>query len=247
MIKLERNFTPLCLHPNEVARLSMQYATNGEAVWNIDALKEALLELSNTKCAYCECELSKESSYMEVEHFRDKKRHPHLVLDWGNLLPSCKRCNVAKGGHDVSISPIIDPCVEDPKGHLKFNLYHLKSKTTLGQNSIDVLDLNNSSRLVKVRFQLGEGVLRQIESIADKFELYKVSATTRNKNKLMNSLEGLLREAQPNSPYAATVATIIHSESSFEALVKGMILAGAWNNLMQDLHNQSKLLKLELG
>jgi hypothetical protein len=49
--------------------MTAQYLATGTSVWNFDELKEALLWTSYGKCAYCECRLSEESKYVEVEHF----------------------------------------------------------------------------------------------------------------------------------------------------------------------------------
>ena len=109
MIKLERSFPPIFLTSIEVKRLTEEYKTTKNSVWNIVELKKALLETSYGKCAYCECDLTVESKYMEVEHFRDKDSYPDDVVEWLNLLPSCKRCNGAKGTHDTVIEPIVNP------------------------------------------------------------------------------------------------------------------------------------------
>lgn len=45
-----------------------------KSVWNNEHIKSALLLSSHGKCAYCECSLTSESNYMEVEHFEDKKK-----------------------------------------------------------------------------------------------------------------------------------------------------------------------------
>ena len=49
---------------------------------------------------------------MFLKRFDD---YPDEVVDWDNLLPSCKRCNTTKGTHDVVTEPIINPFDIDPK------------------------------------------------------------------------------------------------------------------------------------
>ena len=93
MIKLERLNDPIKLTPAFVAAKTDEFKTMGASVWNIEWLKEALCALSHDKCAYCECSVKKESNYMEVDHFEDKSHNPDKVMQWDNLLPSCKHCN----------------------------------------------------------------------------------------------------------------------------------------------------------
>jgi uncharacterized protein (TIGR02646 family) len=239
MIKLERSFTPLCLRPSEAQRLTNEYKSTGHAVWNFEGLKLALLETSHNKCAYCECDLSKESKYMEVEHFLDKNRNPDYVVSWSNLLPSCKRCNGAKGTHDVSIEAIVNPYEVNPKDHFIFRLYRLKAKSTLGESTIGVLDLNNSERVVKVRFEIGEAIQSSVQIGVEKFDKYKMSPTTRNKNGLLAHIEGLLFECQTPASYAAISATVLHNDDNYQNLKNEMEFLGLWGNELDRLHSAS--------
>jgi 5-methylcytosine-specific restriction endonuclease McrA len=60
--------------------------------------------MSNYKCTFSEQPLE----YMEVYHFKPKTYYPDLVVRWGNLLPVCKKCNVAKGKSNV---PMVNPLI----------------------------------------------------------------------------------------------------------------------------------------
>lgn len=96
------------------------------------AQKEALLEIFNRKCAFCEAPIDR--MHGDVEHFRPKggvveedgtvatyvdengieREHPGyywLAYDWRNLLPSCQFCNqpTARGGGKRNYFPLKEP------------------------------------------------------------------------------------------------------------------------------------------
>lgn len=245
MIKLERYFTPLIMNPSTVQTLTDEYKAKGTSVWHIDDLKVALLLLSYKKCAYCECDLSEESKYMEVEHFEDKSNNPDKVMEWENLLPACKRCNVSKGTHDVKLEPIIDPFREEPKDHLTLRLYRFRGKTLTGANTIEVVDLNNYERAVAKRFEIGEALQSSIVDALEKLERFIDNKSTRSKNRLLGHVQGLLLECQKTSPYSATAASILHSETDYHQLRDKMIIKSLWTDELEQLHSLSKVISME--
>ncbi len=230
MIKLKRDRTPIKLNPYFVQEKSRVYHDENKVVWNISWLKEALLELSGGKCAYCECTLTAESKYMEVEHFEDKHSYPDKVLEWENLLPSCKRCNGAKGTHDVLAEPIINPFIDTPNLEMYFRLYRYKGITDKGSKTIDVVNLNHTERAVNVRFQVGEALELLLEQILERIELYEASKTVVQRNKLMNTIEKMFSECLPSSEYAATCATILMSSESYKVIKEKLIEFSLWKD-----------------
>lgn len=246
MIKLARTFHPLCLCPDETKRLTAEYKTTKASVWNFDALKNALLNTSGGKCAYCECDLTKESKYMEVEHFLNKDGYPDYVVAWANLLPSCKRCNGSKGTHDVVSHPIVNPYECDPRDHFQFRLYRLRSKTSVGAETIDVLDLNNSGRAVFVRFEIGENVHTALQRAGEIFEAYRLNPITRIKNRLLGTLKGILNECQPSAEYAAAAASVVHSDTVYTELTIELQKLGFWDEELQKLDALSREVALDL-
>ncbi|MXV53320.1 HNH endonuclease [Pedobacter sp. HMF7647] len=245
MIKLSRDFTPTYLNPNKVIELTSLFVDTSKSVWNTPEIKESLLALSNDKCAYCECKLNYESNYLEVEHFEDKSHYPEKVVVWENLLPSCKRCNGSKGFHNVNDEPIINPFVEDPKIHLRLRCYRLKGKTTLGQATIDVIDLNNSARSVYKRFEIGNAILETLEDIKYKIGCYREKQSTRMKNKILGSTEALLLECQPTAAYTATSASVLHSNSDYVEIRNTLKSLEIWAQELEELHNNSKRFVLD--
>lgn len=210
MIKLTRNAAPTQLSDKFVREGTEKYKTNKESVWNVNWLKKALLDLSNQKCAYCEGRLDLKSEYMEVEHFRDKKDYPDDVLNWENLLPSCKHCNGHKSSHDVVSEPIINPFENNPKEHIFLKSYLYKPKDDLGRNTIDVLDLNDSTRLVIARCTLGTEINKQLEDRLNEINSGLTQAGT--KKRFQNKMRELMKKCLPESEYSAVCSTeLIHS------------------------------------
>lgn len=246
MIKLERNITPRFLTPVFVKEQTDEFKKSGTNVWNIDWLKECLLELSFNKCAYCECDLKEESKYMEVEHFEDKANNPDKVVQWDNLLPSCKRCNGSKSTHDVIKEPIINPFIDTPEKHIYFRLYRFKHKDNKGLNTIDVVDLNNTERAVQKRFEVGEALEKLIDAAQEKLKLFQESNTTQRRNKLLNTIEDMLKECQPNSIYSATCATVLHTSQTYNLVKQKLTSLGLWSVEFDLLDQTSKRLVLVL-
>ncbi|WP_095191942.1 HNH endonuclease [Pseudomonas sp. Irchel 3E19] len=234
MIKLERRPKPAYLSEAVVIELTQKFKNDGSSVWNHAQIKTPLLASSNEKCAFCECSLSDESKYMEVEHFRYKNLYKDSVVEWSNLLPSCKRCNIAKGVHDVVTDPLVNPYDVDPRHHLSFRLYQLRGKDKIGISTVDALDLNNSDRLVLRRFEVGEQVFRSVRVAADRLESYKNSTTAIRKNKLLNIVETILDECQPRAAYAATTATVALSDEEFLEVITQLRALDLWKDYLEE-------------
>lgn len=114
MIKLELPEKPIQLTDEIEKELTEQFKKNGTAVWNKAYIKEPLLTMSNNKCAYSEQKLGERSAYMWIDHFKHKDKYKDAVVEWGNLLPSCQKCNTTKNDWDVLIDPIVNPLTDNP-------------------------------------------------------------------------------------------------------------------------------------
>lgn len=247
MIKLDRAPKPAYLTDAKVSELTAIFSSNPDkSVWNHPQIKSSLLESARNKCAFCECLVSEESKYMEVEHFRYKKKYKKLVVEWDNLLPSCKRCNVAKGDHDVEQEPLINPYDDDPRIHLGFRLYELRGLTTIGKDTIDCLDLNNADRLVYPRFQIGIQVAISIKTAEERLEQWTASPSTRTRNRLISIVETILNECQPKAIYAATTATIVLTDDNFAAIISAMKYNDTWPDHIEDLLKKANELILKV-
>jgi uncharacterized protein (TIGR02646 family) len=231
LISINRPNRPVELTDQVKQDLTQKFMSDGENVWSKSYIKSALLTMAHNKCAYCECKLDEESKYMEVEHFLPKDDYPYLVVDWDNLLPSCKRCNVRKRKHDPSKEPIINPTVDKPNSHLRMYNYWIKGKDEKGKMTIDVLHLNEIDRLVHPRMLIGIQTIDTLETLLEKAERYFSGNTGgRLRNQIINGTLQLLREAQPQSEFSATVASIIFSNEDFFELKRIMIDNDLWDD-----------------
>lgn len=233
MIKLERQPKPTYLSASTVTELTEKFKSDGISVWNHPQIKTPLLTSSHGKCAFCECSLSDESKYMEVEHFKYKNLYKEFVVEWSNLLPSCKRCNISKGMHDITTEPIVNPYDVDPRHHLSFKLYHFRGKDKVGNSTVDALDLNNSDRLVLKRFEVGEQVFLSIRFAADRLEAYHNSSTSIRKSKLLAIVETILDECQPRAIYAATTATVALNDEEFMEIIAQLRVLNLWEGYLE--------------
>ena len=245
MIKLERFPKPDYLTDEKIVELIGEFKNHGTTVWNTNHIKEPLLNSSHGKCSYCECDLTEESKYMEVEHFEDKKNNPDKVVIWENLLPSCKKCNGAKSTHDVIAEPILNPYVQDPKEHLAIRFFRMRGITQIGSDSIDVVDLNNQERLVLKRFEIGSQIANSIEIAWERYSTYASNGRTQSKNRLVNLVEGILLESQPTAIYAATTATVALTDTSFCELIKTMKSDEIWSDNLEALLTNAQRLILK--
>lgn len=170
---------------------------------------------------------------MEVEHFKYKNLYKDHVADWNNLLPSCKRCNISKGIHDVGSDPIVNPYDVDPRHHISFKLYQFKGKDKVGNTTIEALDLNNSDRLVFKRFEVGEQVFRSVRVAVERLDAYNQSKTAIRKSKLLNIVETILNECQPKAIYAATTATVALNDEDFMGVISQLQALNLWEDYLE--------------
>jgi len=246
VIKLERPLRPPFLTDEKAAELTQQYKLSGGSVWNNEYIKKPLLESSNNKCAYCECPLTSDSNYMEVEHFEDKKTNPDKVVLWENLLPACKKCNGAKSTHDTSAEPIVNPYLDEPRQHLAMHRFRLRGKTAKGKSTIEVVSLNHSSRLVMGRFLIGEKLAELVEIIYERLDIWISTRSTRARNRLIGTMEGLLLECSPRSAYAASAATTLLTDPRFLAAVEIIRTENLWTEELESLHSAASSIVLDV-
>ena len=239
MIKLTPEPRPNELTDELVEQLTTRFkADNSLRVWNRNSIKDALLRMSHGKCCYCECNITEESKYMEVEHFRCKSIYQNEVLLWSNLLPACKRCNIAKGDHDVEMEPIIHPAVDDPREHLTFRLYRFYGKTGKGITTClpSVLNLNDHHRLQIKRFEIGSEIKKRLDDLEE--QINDGLSTHRQWLRVANNLKGIMRQGLPTEEYAATVSTEILREDSYEVIKAALTTQNLWDEDFQMLEDE---------
>jgi hypothetical protein len=198
--------------------------------------------MTNNKCAYSEAPLSTNGNYWHIEHFRCKKKYEDEVVKWGNVLPSCPLCNVTKGEWDVEKDgDIVNPLLDNPQDYLfvKAFRYYAKNDNKKGEDTIKVLDLNNN-QFTKPRSEI---YIRIIDTLRDNVEKL-CSDDTLLKQKTLNRIKQCMKEAFPQYPYSAVLATsVLESEeyASMKKLVQGQSL---WDNQFAELENTLKSIAL---
>ncbi|KIC01604.1 hypothetical protein OA88_13010 [Flavobacterium sp. JRM] len=248
MIKLERTSKPVELTVELQTQLTNEFKLTAKSVWNKDFIKNNLLKFSHNKCCYCEMNIKEESKYLEVEHFHHKNFYKDEVLEWENLLPSCKKCNATKNDHDTVKEPIIDPSKIDPKKHLKYWRYRIKGYDDIGKLTVSVLNLNDQDRLVKMRFEIGNAIQIKLELFNELLTDYinGIKTTTQRKNRIVNGVKDLMKEGLPNSVYSATTATIIVTDTEFSILKANLILVNLWDDELSKLESTLNNYALDL-
>lgn len=233
MIKLQRKDKPSYLTEDKVKELTEKFKSTGKSVWNCDQIKNPLSESSNHKCAYCESDLTEPATYMEVEHFIPKSKNAELVVNWENLLPSCKRCNGTKNDDDVVANPIINPFDQDPKEEFYFDLFYIFGKTALGGNSVETLNLNDEDLFLK-RCKVAGAAKTNLKNMHEDFKVVeKLNGHKRNR------FRAVLLAAQPVRPYSAFVATIVHTTKEYYLIKQRFIDEGLWTQELTALHEVS--------
>jgi uncharacterized protein (TIGR02646 family) len=246
MIKLNRIPAPVYLTPQMVSDLVSKYKATEENVWSVAEIKTALLLMSNSKCAYCECKINVESKYMEVEHYRPKKEFPDLVVTWENLLPACKRCNGYKSYANPEVERFIDPSIDEPRTHIRIFNFLLEDKTPEGKNTIDIIYLNDYDKLVSERFQLSMALSKLIDNL---FEILEESTLgqaqkARRRSSIKGKALNILRAGLPSEPYSSTLSSFVISSKRFSLIKAKMESFSMWEVEMEALFDQLKAIAL---
>lgn len=237
MIKLDRTPKPVELTTELQIALTDEFKLTGKSVWNLEFIKKGLLSFSNDKCCYCEANINEESKYLEVEHFHHKSKYIDEVLEWDNLLPSCKKCNGTKSNHDTIVEPIIDPSKIVPKNHLKYWCFRIKGSDDLGKLTVSVLNLNDQDRLVKKRYEIGNAIHAKLEELNELTDDYVngIQINTKRKNRIINGIKDLMREGLPTSEYSATSATVILTCIEYDNLKSKLFALNFWDMELSQL------------
>ncbi len=215
MIKLDLPKKPTQLTPELQAQKTQEFKDTGNAVWKISWLKDAVFHMAFGKCCYSEIRLGEESKFPEIEHFHPKSKYPDEVMLWGNLLPSCKKCNGIKGDHDTVVDRIVNPFTDKPKDYLFFKNYRYYSKNEIGRRTIDIVALNDRAQFVNRRSIVGKEVTERLLDFLDSFALITHSRT---RIRYIYRFKSLLQQGNRKKEYAALVSTIILSDTNFQTL-----------------------------
>ena len=225
MIKLTLPPRPDFLTDELVNQQTEKYKANKEArVWDIKILKEALLKLSNNKCAFSEVVLNEEGKYMQIEHFYPKSKYPDKVMEWGNLLPCLNVCNSRKRDLDPSIHPLVNPFFDNPKDFFYIEngrINALDSKNKKAINTLEAYDLNNPEQLRKPRF-------RSVTKVRDILVLIK-DVFPQNPLIGKNRLKAILRDCGRTSEYSAAKSTAVLEDENYRRLKRILTERNEWD------------------
>ena len=129
---------------DEKARKSFKYQVYGR-----EEVKEALVEMFDNKCAYCESRM-KHASPAHIEHYRPKNENkfPDQMFVWENWLLSCTTCNTMKREKfpycDDGQPCFINPAIEDPGKHIDFLNAQILARTDRGEITIREIVLDRA-------------------------------------------------------------------------------------------------------
>lgn len=244
MIFLKRNSKPIKLTEELEERLKEEFRNNKDIpVWRQKFIIESLLNMSDNKCCYCETKLNEEGKSMHVEHFHPKDIYPEEVVKWENLLPSCGRCNSNKGTHDTKSEPIINPTINNPKDYFYFYNYRYKSKNRnkLASNTIDVLYLNDTTTIVKARFNICNAIIDKLSEIDELLYDYiqGTNVSTRRRNRIVNGIKDILKSSQPTEEYSAIVATTVINDDNYKHIKEELLKLNLWDLEITNLEKEA--------
>lgn len=246
MIKIKRISAPDELTDGVQSQLTEEFKKDKKkAVWNKSYIRQRLLEMSNSKCCYCEELVDSGCSEMHVDHYHYKNTYPDEVVKWTNLLPSCSHCNKKKSIHDTYIEPIIDPTQIDPRDifYMKNYMYFSKdcNPDSLGKTSIRVLGINEFEEKVMIRFTIGSELCKEFDKLyEDAVDLGDAILTnTRKRNRLISGCVNNLKLCTKASRFGASMATVLQEDEDYQALRNLLIKYNLWNDEMEKLHKES--------
>ncbi len=247
MIQLKRLPKPTELTADKVRELTEQYEKDKtKSVWKQKYIEDALLKMSHKKCCFCECNITEESKYMEVEHFYPKSIYPKKVVEWENLFPICGRCNKSKSDLDPSVTAIIHPVLDNPTEHLRMKAYRLYGKTEKGRQTINEIDLNDSERLVICRFEISEVIKTKLADFLEQLteDIDNQLLTDKKSKKNIQKIEKLMREGLPEEVYSATVATSILEDENYQDIKEKFKAMNIWSSDLENLEKELQKISL---
>lgn len=246
MIKLNRGEKPEALTDEICEELTRIYSKNHEKdVWNSPGikkpLKEALLEMTHSKCSYCECKINVESKDVTIDHFKPKSLYPELVVEWENLFPVCLRCNREKSDCDEIL---LNPCENEPKDFIalsKQNPFRLKGidEFGIGKKTISKIALNDPERVMVERMTQWEDIHQKLEETYEDLQDYGYQ------KKYGTRLKKLLNKCTLINAYSAIKASNLLADEYYIKIKEILKDNEAWTDSMIQLENEVKQIALQ--
>lgn len=124
--------------------------------------KPLLQEEFYGQCVYCRLPDSlKGDDSFGVDHYRPKKRFPHLSTEYLNLFYSCNSCNTKKGQYwpttkQLAAGQLIpNPCEYVMFDHIRYKGAEVAAHSESGKWTVEMLDLNDPKLLEYRRDVIG--------------------------------------------------------------------------------------------
>ena len=103
------------------------------------------------------------------------------------------------------------------------------------------------SQFLHPRQKVGLKTRQQLDSLEDLIEQYEKIPTIRLRNKIQSFLMAILNEAQPESEYSATVATVIRHDESYRFAKNFFQNHNWWSNDLQQLEHAIEVNAFEIS
>jgi hypothetical protein len=234
MIKLQLIEKPEELTDEVQQQLTSEFKTDhSKCVWKKPYIEQALLKMSHNKCAYSEQYINRESTYMEIDHYKCKDLYEDCAVEWGNLLPSCKKCNTTKGTHDVVSEPIVNPLIDIPKEFLYVKAFKYYPRDKKGETTIDVLAINDRIQFTDPRADMGFMISENMENL---FDLLKSVTTERKKKNCISKIKSALESCGPKYEYSAVISTyILYEDETFGKMESYLKENKLWDSEFEEL------------
>lgn len=181
MIELKKTTKPQSLIDNETKwtqELMVDYYATGvidktkQNKYNKPDIKQALIEETNEKCAYCESKIT--HIYPgDIEHIIPKSIYPRLTFSWNNLTLGCYWCNNKKRNFLSKECMLLNPYKDSIKEHLRaFGpiIFHINDSKR-GEISLRQLELNR----VELRERRFEKI-EELKNLIDKLNSERIPA-----------------------------------------------------------------------
>lgn len=234
MRKIELCKAPVELTPLAVQRLTEEFKMSGKAVWRKEYIKNTLLDMTFCKCIYSEVRLGENSTCEEVEHFYPKSIYPDKVVEWGNLMPTCKICNAKKGDVDPNKVALINPYIDNPSDYIAFSGFICVAinRNVKGENSIQYYNLNHTHFTRPRQHQIGlnNEILSQLAE-----EMSEGLNAGNPTKRFLARLKSVLQSAQPTEPYSVCTGTALLKSDLYNTIRKELTAKGLWTSELKHL------------
>jgi len=180
---------------------------HGICDYSKEELRQALLEEQHYTCAYCECSIPYNTTYLRIDHVepRNGDINKDRIFDYLNLVLSCKgyylenelglpailTCDQAKANKPIPISPLQVDCSSN---FLFTESGHIHGENSKANETIKVLNLNNA-KLRNQRKASVEGFL--FDDLDGEFYLSE------------EQYKSLLASLSPNQAYKTAIIQVL--------------------------------------